>query len=480
MIVFKPTAKFYLACNYAITMFLGFISIKIILNAYSIEQYTLLLVLQATIGLSNVLDYGLMNNLIINISSLQNKVSINTYLENHFIIFKWVLIASACTFLAICLVIMLTNNNSHILNIGKMSVVLFVFPIIIGIINYLKNLYDALGRFIEFSLINTGYSILSFILLIYITKSEYDIENILYAYVVSGFVIILIIIVRLKNANIYLPFRMFPRNKDYSRNQYLSGNLQFASIIGFSIDPLFKLMLSLFGYSSLIITFEIAKRVTNGISGIYSNTIRFLLPKFASENILYKNKIEITSLLNEQYKYIFYFIILTYGCMYILFYLLGEYYNNHQLINLINILLISEIIIIGSGLFYLILLSSNNYRQILFIQVQNISVIMTLGVIISIYTNSVFVFVSFIFALALTGVYSYQKVKSLFTFTLDIARVKYFRKYIYILALLLSISIINLFMNEYIWFYGIISGISLLTLILKRNTITSYFFRYEN
>ncbi len=471
----KPTAKFYLAGNYAITMFIGFLSIKILLNGYSIEQYTLLLILQATIGLAIVIDFGLMNKLIVNIPLLENKWKINRYLEVHFIIFKRVLITSSITFLFICFIIMHVNNNHEILNIWKISYVLLLFSIIIGIVNYLKNLYDALGWFIEFSVINTLYSILSFALLIYITINGYAVEYILFSYILSGIILIIFIFYRLKKANIILPLKKLSINEEYNRKDYWSVNMQFASIIGFSIDPIFKLVLSLFGYSSLIITFEIAKRVTNGISGIYSNTIRILLPQFVSENILTKGKSEIVSIINEQYKYIYHFIILTYGCLSIIFYFMGIYYNDYHLSKVITILSFSEIIIIGSGLFYLILLSSSYFKKILFIQIQNIFIIMILGNIFCWYTANELVFASFIIALGISGIYSYYKVKSLFNYDLNITSCRYFRKYLYLVAISACIILFNSFSTDNIIFYEIISGISILTVVFKKNTIAGYF-----
>ncbi len=277
----------WLAAQYLVLIGFSFLGLKLNLLSFGKEAFGVWVLLLSVFGLGGAIDFGIGVSVVRLVAANGKSTQLDSDFTNAL---AYVLVFGAL--LAVSLVFILqgfviTNGSlvsaSQVDTFASVSIVLAFGFYLNYIANIFRGVFEGLNRFkwvAKLSILNTAVQF-SGIVFVYLLRLDILALASLYAF---GAALLLA-------AHLYLFFgsqsnvRIAPRALDSRVAIRMLGQsltLQGVNILGTSLDPIIKYIIGICAGPSQIATYEISRRFVTALSGIYTSSLRNVLPKVSA------------------------------------------------------------------------------------------------------------------------------------------------------------------------------------------------------
>ena len=386
--------SFWLGLNYAILLISSFVTLKINLINFGNELFGIWILFTSLWGIGSVLDFGLGISITKYIAQNydQNKEKIAVLISTSSLFF---IVIGSMLFLMISQVGELFYlRNSEIINdtYSKMSTDVFYILGVSFLMQYLslffKSIFEGFNEFIITSKISIGSTFLILFSTTAVWLSNLDLRTLAICYLIT-FLLILIIycVFYYKKYSIYKISLTLINLQSVKEIFTFSFSVQLTTIIGQGIDPIIKYFISSSYSITLVPAYEIGRKISTSITGLFHSSFRNLLPIASYNSSIDTQKIYLLSEISKISRYSIVYISFTFGVLlwffptlielwfnlkeaaiiflllsmaesinaygyslYIFFFAIGKVYIN-LVVQLINLLVYSSVLIISLDVF---------------------------------------------------------------------------------------------------------------------------------
>ncbi len=277
----------WLSIQYISTLIFSFITLKLNLLSFGQQLFGIWLLFASFWGISSVIDLGFGTALIRYIAEAvdrKDNYSVNRIVSTGFFIF--ILLGIILFLLGNIMGVIIYFKNYNIIsgNIKSQAKLVFVFLGISFFLRYLtsyfRSIFEGLKNFVLPSKLNLIYNCLILCSVIIVFVFKLDLVSLAFAYLLSSIVIVILHYVFLT-----IKYKEIKISRVYLKFRYLSSlfkfsiSVQAASVFGALIDPMIKYLVGNFISIETVSSYEVARRFSVAISGLFATSFRTILPK---------------------------------------------------------------------------------------------------------------------------------------------------------------------------------------------------------
>jgi O-antigen/teichoic acid export membrane protein len=277
----------WLAFQYIATLIISFVTLKLNLQYFGSELFGVWLVFLSFWALGGSVDLGFGNSLIIFISDAYKKMNyekIQNIVAAGFVVF----IALDIVLIGLGYVVadMFYFSNRKLVPLKYLQTGRWVFALLMTnfffqyITGYFKSIIEGTSNFVITSKVALVNNLLILISVVVVVWFKLSLVHMAVFYAISGFitVILWVIIIYSRLPLLKLKLSAFNYRSIFSILNF-SVNIQLAAILGALTDPVVKYLLGGFTSLSFVSYYEVARRLSTSISGLFSTTFRTQLTK---------------------------------------------------------------------------------------------------------------------------------------------------------------------------------------------------------
>jgi O-antigen/teichoic acid export membrane protein len=279
--------SYWLALQYILSVVIAFTVIKINITYFGEQLFGMWLIFFSVWALGNALDLGFGTTIVKFIAEADNKNDENeiSLIISSGLIFYCIL-GLLIYFICIMIINVFLLHNINIVPVKFNSIALKLYPIL-GINFYLqylaysfRSIFEGMRDFILSSKIILFYNFLNLFVVVLISLFGLSIVDLAIGLVMSSAIYLFISYFLLKkyHHNINVKFS-FIRKTTIKKILKFSIHIQIASIFNSLIDPIVKYIIGNSYDLSLVAIYEIGKKVTTSVSGLFFATFKTLLPR---------------------------------------------------------------------------------------------------------------------------------------------------------------------------------------------------------
>lgn len=278
--------SFWLAFQYITVILSSFITLKLNISHFGIDLFGVFILISSFWGFGTLIDLGFGTAMIkfIAQSKQEDDYEFNALVSTGFIIF---LIAGIIIFIAGNLLSDLVFfHNSKIIPVRFAGIAhpvfllmgIFFFTQYLGV--FFRSIVEGLNVFWISSRIVILYNILTLIsvILTVVTGSNLIVLASCYILCSASTMLITMIYIRVKYRITLFKISLFSFRL-FRRVLRFSISIQFASLSGAAIDPVVKFLIGNYASINYVPYYEIARRFSTALSGLFTTTFRYYLPK---------------------------------------------------------------------------------------------------------------------------------------------------------------------------------------------------------
>lgn len=277
----------WLALQYSVSIIAAFITLKLNIDHYGKELFGVWLIFSSVWGVGSIIDLGFGTAIIKYIAEakkLSDKDKISSLISTGSIVFL-----SIGLFLLIIGILIghLFYFNNRNLVISSYSQNIFTIYYLLGLnffiyyyYLFLKSILEGLSDFVLSSklVITSKITLLLFVLVI--TYINADLTILALAFVITSFLLLVLnfLAIRYKYNDIKFSLKLIeiPLLKKIFK---FSFSVQVSNILFALIDPIIKYIIGNYSQVSVVSLYEICRRFSTAISGLYFTSFRTILPK---------------------------------------------------------------------------------------------------------------------------------------------------------------------------------------------------------
>ena len=277
----------WLAAQYIVTIAGAFVTLKLNIDHFGKEIFGTWLIFASLWGVGSIMDLGFATAIVKYIAEAkraEDNGKINSLISTGTILF--LLIGIVLVFLGIVVgqLFYLNNNN---LSLGGTAQATFKIFYLLGVnffiyYNYLflKSILEGLSDFVLSSKIVITSKLVLLFLVILITYFNADIIFLAYAFILTSTIqlIINLLAIRFKYPLIHFTFSKTSIALIKKLFKF-SVSVQFSNIFFALIDPIIKYIIGSYAQVSIVPLYEVGRRFSTAISGLYFTSFRTILPK---------------------------------------------------------------------------------------------------------------------------------------------------------------------------------------------------------
>ena len=278
--------SFWLAFQYITVILTSFITLKLNISHFGLDLFGVFILISSFWGFGTLIDLGFGTAMIkfIAQSKHENDSEFNSLVSTGFIIF---LIAGIIIFIGGNLLSDLVFFHNVKIIPAKFAVIahpvfllmgIFFFTQYLGV--FFRSIVEGLNVFWISSRIVILYNILTLISVILTVVTHSNLIVLAGCYVLSSAstMIITIIYIKVKYQVTLFKISLFSFRL-FKRVLRFSISVQFASLSGAAIDPVVKFLIGNYASINYVPYYEIARRFSTALSGLFTTTFRYYLPK---------------------------------------------------------------------------------------------------------------------------------------------------------------------------------------------------------
>ncbi|MDP4173881.1 MAG: oligosaccharide flippase family protein [Bacteroidota bacterium] len=277
----------WLGLQFMVSLLVSFVTLKLNIMNYGAKYFGIWITLASIWGIGSVLDFGFGTAIVKYIAEaekINDKKKINVIYSTGLILFLTI---------GICILIggniiaeIIFYNNPNIVPLELKSLMRIVF-LILGVSFYFqyisiffRSFFEGLSNFVLTSRLLIANYVLTLILVSLITLFKLSIVFLSLAYMSASFVTLLLY---------FITFRLNHKEYHFSRSTMdfieikkifgFSVNIQISSLLGSFIDPIIKYVISNYASVEVVPFYEVARRFSLAISGLFATTFKTLLPQ---------------------------------------------------------------------------------------------------------------------------------------------------------------------------------------------------------
>lgn len=277
----------WLGLQFFVSLIVSFVTLKLNLMNYGTKYFGIWITLASVWGIGSVLDFGF-GIAIVKYVAEANK---NGDTKRINVIYSTGLLL----FLSIGILIVLAGNviaelifyrNINIVPLELKSIMQLVF-FILGISFYFQYvailfrcIFEGLNNFVISSKLSIVNSLLIFTFVIIVTILKMSIVFLSISYMTASFCTFLFyyLTLRLKHREFYFS-KLWVEFAEIKKMFVFSINVQITALIGAFIDPVIKYIISNYASVGIVPFYEVARRFSLAISGLFSTSFRTIIPQ---------------------------------------------------------------------------------------------------------------------------------------------------------------------------------------------------------
>lgn len=373
----------WLAIQYSASLIIAFFTLKLNIVHYGNELFGMWIVIASLWGIGSALDFGFATGIVKYVAeakSTDDYKRINTLISSGFIVFFLtgvVIVLAGYTggyFIFI--------RNPKIVSEANKTVAWFIL-VILGINFYFQYLFlffkavwEGLSNFVWSSKLTLLYNVIVLLIVIVVSALKLSMVILSAGYCLASLVLISVNVYLMRNNE---KIRISPSHFHFKTVKHLmkfSASIQLASLFNSLIDPAIKYILGNYSSLSLVSFFEIARKFSVAISGLFFATFRTILPKAST----LKSKGEYQEFLYTEGVRVLKMSIIYSGfavgvCSIVIASVMKLWFGFSELILIFMILSIPEAINCFGYTFYIFLIGIGKPQFIAFVQFVNIIIV---------------------------------------------------------------------------------------------------------
>ncbi len=472
----------WLAFQYISALIFSFITLKLNLVNYGEKQFGIWILFTAFWGVGSVLDFGFGTAIVKYIAeakSSNNNLQINKIASTGFFIFA--IIGSILLFSGNIAAEFIYYNNKNL--IASTDIIKFrtVFVLLSSSFyfhygsSFFRSIFEGLSNFVFTSKCTLFYNILLLISVIIVFFLKASITYLALAYSISALILLIVYIFYMKkrNKSLLIKFSYI----DYNQAKKMFGysiSVQIATIFGALIDPSVKYIIGNFGSLNIVTFYEVARRFSLAVSGLFATSFRTFLPKSSIlknrreyQDFIVLEGIKLTKLSVGYSGFVF-------GCLSIIFvFIIKTWFGFDQSIVIFLFLSLSESVNIAGFMIYSFFLGIGKATYLAIIQALNMFLVSSaiLGGLVY-FKNTLGFLGFFISALAVNIIQIYYlKIQSGISIIFYIRQSNIIKLLILHMLILITIILIS---YQVCNAYMVLSLLSLVSLIIFSKEIIDY------
>ncbi|GMU97237.1 oligosaccharide flippase family protein [Ignavibacterium album] len=418
----------WLSANFIFTSLSSLIIIKLNLENFGNQKFGIWLLLSSIWGFGTSLDLGLGTSIIKYVAE---------YRKNYVDRIPIFLASSIVVFVIMGIIIIILGNifaylfyfsNLKIIpnQLNKeFSIVLLIlsanfFVRYLGI--FYNNILEGLSQFKVSSRILMLQSLLNLIMVIIIFAKRWSVIHLSIGQLLVSFITLYLFwfFLRLK----YVEFRINIQNFNLTELKKIlkfSVNVQLMSVFNSIIDPIIKLIIASFYLVNIIPAYEIARRITIAISGLFFNAFKIVLPKSSELINREHQKSFLENTINRYCKYgviysgIFYGILLP-----AIIFLLDVLFNLNEAILILLILSLPETVNNFGYSIYNFILGIGKVSVLMAVQFINLLITSLSVILFFVLFNNVIGMIGYFFSVVIGNIIMIVYLKRRFEFDVNL------------------------------------------------------------
>lgn len=362
------------------TSVLGFINFSINYNSFSSSDFGVFILINSIFGIGSALDFGFGVSTVKYISEargIKDFELVNQIYVSFLILFGILALIIVGGFYAYFFTIF-RYSELFINTDYKLLQIIFLFLSISFLFRYINNflgkVFEGFSEFVLFSKVSLLASAINTVFMIVIFVFKLTIGHLAFAYMITGFVtFLLLIIISLKKIDalkLQIKFFNLAMIKKYAA---YSINIQLSFLVGSFIDPIIKYLLGRYLNISYVTFYESAKKIIDLSNGLIFSAQKGLLNKLSENNAANKlnefvnTNIIVYAKMSNYYSILIYGILNTFICSFVLI-----WFRSYESMIMLLIFFLPYSLINFSGCLYLVLMVEGKGIKLLIIQVINI------------------------------------------------------------------------------------------------------------
>ncbi len=279
--------SFWLSIQYTILITISFINLKINLVHFGSKIFGIWLLFTAFWGVGNVLDFGFGTAIVKYVAFAaknENEGEINIISSTGVVVFLFIGMFLFILGNVSAYFIFYNRANLTIVLGNELMKLIFIFIGISFLFRYMSIFYKSvLEGFSNFRLtskisIVNSILILLGVVVIYLANLNLIFLAVWYALVYGLILIFYLLIMNNRYNGMKIRISLFSFSKAKSMISF-SLSVQTVTILGTLIDPIIKYLLGNFSSLNLITFYEVARRFSTALSGLFATSFRTFLPK---------------------------------------------------------------------------------------------------------------------------------------------------------------------------------------------------------
>lgn len=414
--------SFWLALQYSSTIVISLITLKINFYTFGVKDFGVFLLLNSLWNFAAIIDFGMGTSLIryVSIDIKEKKEKLTLLLSSSFFILLFTtFIITSIIQIATYFLYIKGFGNSHTLNANILGTILIILSVSFAL-RYIttffkaalegKKLYNLTSKIGVFgNLINLGGVII-------VASISGTLKELALVYFVSAVIVLLL--------QIYVFYRVYGWNviklssfnfQTLKNISSFSFSIQGANLLGGMIDPLIKFFLSKFISTNMVSYFEVARRFTQSISGLYFTSFSNYLPKISEIHQFDEQRKFIMNEIKSLTNFGIIFSGLSFGIFsFVILLIIKYWFGVNQIAILFLILALPEIVNNFGYPLYITLLGIGESFMIVFLQLFNVTGIAMLIIIQSYFQKDQNLLLSYFIVVVLSNIIMLSFVKRQF------------------------------------------------------------------
>lgn len=474
----------WLATNFIISSISSLLILKLNLENFGNQRFGIWLLLSSIWGFGTSLDLGFGTSIIKYVAEYNKKNSserISVLLASSLIIFSVLGVLIILVGNIFAFQFYFSNEKIIAYQFKQEFIVVFVILSINFFIRYLtvffNNIFEGLSEFSISSKLLILQSLMNLINVVIVFAYRLSIIHLTIGQLIVTIINFLLFwtFLKLKHQN----YSVHPRYFEFLELKKIlsfSFNVQLMSIFNTIIDPIIKFIIARFYQVNTIPAYEIARRITIAISGLFFSSFKFILPKASGlitkehQKEFLENSIINFSKIGVLYSVIFYGILLP-----VIIFCIDYVFNLREAILIFLILSMPETINNFGYSLYNFILGIGKVSILILIQLNNLITTTITVILFFLIFNNIFGMIGYLFSVIAGNIIMLIFLKNEFKLNIKLfLRNSSFYK-LSLLIILLVIIFISIYKENQINYYFLLLFSILLSLIFLKDLI--YYFK---
>lgn len=472
LILNEKKNSFWLAIQYSSTIVISLVTLKINFSTFGVKDFGVFLLINSLWNFAAVIDFGMGTSLVryVSIEIKEKKEKLTLLLSSSFFILLFT------TFIITCIILVITYflyikgfGNSDTLDENILGTILIILSLSFAL-RYMTTFFKAALEGKKLYNLTSKIGVLGNLINLMgvgmVASITGTLKELALVYFVTAVTVLLL--------QIYVFFKVYGWNviklssfslQTLKNISSFSFSIQGANLLGGLIDPLIKYFLSKFISTNMVSYYEVARRFTQSISGLYFTSFSNYLPKISEIHQFDEQRKFIMNEIKSLTNFGIIFSGLSFGIFSIVILVIIKYwFGANQIAILFLILALPEIVNNFGYPLYITLLGIGESFIIVFLQLFNVTGIATLIVILSYFQKDLNLLLSYFIVVQLSNIMMLSFVKKRFKIPLleFCRKVKLYKIVVLLVIIILSILILQVSAIEVLVVFLAITIISIM------------------